>query len=103
MIIIHGSLLVHPFLFAHICTHFLARQSVVSTGPCIKLLRNTSRAHGTSWKARYTLSHSDYGSIWYLYVQTAKNVCVCVSNPVSKDTTLVLVLTYPTNLPTTVQ
>ena len=28
---------------------------------------------------------------------------VCVSNPVSKDTTLVLVLTYPTNLSTTVQ
>ena len=32
-------------------------------------------------------------------------VCVCVSNPVSKDTTLVLVLvlTYPTNFSTIVQ
>ena len=33
----------------------------------------------------------------------AAGVCVCVSTPVSKDTTLVLVLTYPTTFSTTVQ
>ena len=35
--------------------------------------------------------------------RTSSFVCVCVSNPVSKGTTLVLVLPYPTNLPTIVQ
>ena len=38
-----------------------------------------------------------------IYTFKRQRMCVCVSNPVSKDTTLVLVLTYPTNLPTTVQ
>ena len=50
------------------------------------------------WDVLSTLTQASVGGL-----VCGCSLCVCVSTPVSKDTTLVLFLTYPTSLPTTVQ